>query len=90
MPAKQYEVVIKLIRNNAPCHSGHKIGDKWVFNYMTPAGMCGFAFNALYPFAVAMKTGGTFPWQPDTDVLTVSCPDVEVQNVFEIRRKLKK
>jgi uncharacterized repeat protein (TIGR04076 family) len=90
MATKEYDVVIKLTSNQHPCHSGHKIGDEWVFSYMTPAGMCGFAFNALYPFALAMKIGATFPWQADPDVLTVSCPDVDVHNVFEIRRKLKK
>jgi uncharacterized repeat protein (TIGR04076 family) len=49
--------------------------------------MFGFAYNAIFPFAVAIKTGGTFPWQQDPDVLTVARPDPEVHNVFEIRRK---
>ena len=90
MPAKQYEVKIKLIRNDSPCHYGLKIGDEWEFDYSPPADICSFAFNSIYPFAVVMKTGGTFPWQQDTDVLTVACPDPEVHNIFEIRRKPKK
>jgi uncharacterized repeat protein (TIGR04076 family) len=90
VPAKQYEIVIKLLRNNRPCHSGHKIGDEWVFDYMTPGGICSLAYNAIYPVALALKFGAQFPWQKDPDVITISCPDQDVQNIFEIRRKLKK
>jgi hypothetical protein len=32
---KEYEVVIKPIGNQSPCHSGYQIGDEWVFDYMT-------------------------------------------------------
>jgi len=84
---KQYEVIIKLVANQHPCHSGHKIGDEWVFDFRPPKDLCGFAYNSLFPFAVVLKTGGTFPWQADPDVLTVSCPDAEVVNVFELRRR---
>jgi hypothetical protein len=74
MERKQYEVVIKLIANDRPCHAGHKIGDEWVY-------------NALYPAALALSVGGTFHWQEDPDVLILSCPDAEVKNVFELRRR---
>ncbi|OGN99390.1 MAG: hypothetical protein A2Y89_00510 [Chloroflexi bacterium RBG_13_51_18] len=87
MERKQYEVVIKLISNQSPCHVGHKIGQEWVFNYFTPPAMCGLAYNAIYPAALALSVGGTFPWQEDPDVLTLSCPDYEVNNVFELRRR---
>jgi uncharacterized repeat protein (TIGR04076 family) len=87
MGKKQYEVIIRLVGNQRPCHSGHKIGDEWVFNYMTPPSMCGLAYNALYPVALALQFGATFPWQEDTDVITPSCPDAEVNNVFELRRR---
>lgn len=40
METKRYEVLIKLIGNQSPCHIGHKIGDEWVFDYMTPGGIC--------------------------------------------------
>ncbi|OGO32663.1 MAG: hypothetical protein A2Z29_04800 [Chloroflexi bacterium RBG_16_56_11] len=89
MAPKQYEVVIKLIDNKSPCHSGHKIGDQWVFDYMTPPGMCGLAFNAIYPVALALEFGATFPWQEDPDVLTIACPDAGVSNIFELRRRQK-
>ena len=90
MGSKEYEVVIRLIGNKSPCHSGHKIGDEWVFNYMTPPGMCSLAYNSLYPVALALRFGATFPWQEDPDVITMSCPDAEVNNIFELRRREKK
>ncbi len=49
METKQYEVFIKLIGSDQPCHCGHKIGDEWVFRYFTPPNMCSLAYNALYP-----------------------------------------
>jgi len=87
MERKEYEVVIKLVGNQNPCHSGHQIGDEWVFNYMTPPGMCSLAFNAIYPVAMVLQFGGMFPWQDDPDVVQASCPDGEVNNIFELRRR---
>lgn len=87
---KMYDVSIKLIGNRSPCHIGHKIGDEWTFNWTTPANMCGLAFNTIYPIVLAFQYGATFPWQKEPDVITITCPDVEVNNIFEIRRKLKK
>ena len=89
METKQYDVRIKLIGNQSPCHSGHKVGDEWVFDYMTPGGMCSLAYNAIYPVALTLQFGGTFPWQEDPDVVEVACPDGQVNNIFELRRRLK-
>jgi len=86
MERKEYDVVIKLVGNQRPCHIGHQIGDEWVFQYKTPAGMCSLAYNAIFPFLMVLKFGGTFPWQKDPDVVQASCPDAEVNNVFELRR----
>ena len=90
MAAKEYEVTIKLISNKSPCHFGLKIGQEWKFDYAPPQGICSFAYNTLFPFALVLKTGGTFPWQQEPDVVAAACPDGEVQNLFEIRRRLKK
>ena len=89
METKAYDVVIKLISNQNPCHVGHQIGDEWIFDYMTPGGMCSLAFNAIYPIVLAFKFGATFPWQEDPDSITVSCPDGEVNNTFQVKRTIK-
>ena len=86
MAQQAYKVIIKLVRNQSPCHIGHQIGDEWEFDYMTPGGMCGLAYNALYPTALALQYGATFPWQTGPDTIEQSCPDAGVNNVFELRR----
>ena len=53
---------------------------------MTPGGMCSSAWYTVYPWAMMMAAGGAFSWQDDPDVMRLSCPDCEVQNIFELRR----
>ncbi|MFC1921627.1 TIGR04076 family protein [Chloroflexota bacterium] len=84
--AESYNVSIKLIGNQKPCHNGHKVGDEWLWDDKTPGGLCWAAYNAIFPFALVLKFGGQFPWQDNPDVVTASCPDSEVVNRFEIRR----
>jgi uncharacterized repeat protein (TIGR04076 family) len=84
--AEIYDVSIKLIGNQQPCHNGHQIGDEWILGNKTPGGICWAAYNSIFPFALVLKHGGSFPWQSDPNVMTVSCPDCEVVNVFELRR----
>jgi uncharacterized repeat protein (TIGR04076 family) len=86
MESKEYNVRIKLISNQNSCHVGHRIGDEWLFDYTTPAGMCSLAFNAIYPMLIAFKYGATFPWQEEPDKIIASCPDSDVNNVFELKR----
>jgi len=88
--AENYDVSIKLVKNNKPCHSGHQVGDEWLWHDKTPAEMCFAAYNAILPFIQVLKFGGNFPWQNDPDIITVSCPDPEVVNVFEIKRTPEK
>jgi len=52
--------------------------------------MCNLAYNAIYPVALALRIGATFPWSADPDIVTMSCPDVDVNNIFELRRRVKK
>lgn len=84
--AENYTVTITLVANNRPCHAGHTIGEQWTYDGMTPGGMCGSAWHTVYPWAMMMAAGGAFEWQEDPDVMRLSCPDCEVQNIFELRR----
>ena len=56
---------------------------------MTPGGMCSLAYNAVYPVALTLQFGGTFPWQDDPDIIEIAYPDGQVNNIFELRRRLK-
>ncbi|MFC2038616.1 TIGR04076 family protein [Chloroflexota bacterium] len=84
--AETYDVLIKLVGNQNPCHMGHEIGTEWLWKNETPPDMCFAAYNSIYQFATVLRTGGKFPWQDDPDVVTVSCPDPDVVNRFELTR----
>ena len=81
------EVIAKVISQRGTCAAGHKVGDKFVIGDKTPAGMCSWAFYALFPFAEVLQYGGAFPWESDPDKTTVACPDPDNPVVFELRRK---
>ncbi|HEX9051222.1 MAG TPA: TIGR04076 family protein [Anaeromyxobacter sp.] len=67
------------------CPNGHVVGDTWIVEGKTPAGMCLSAFHSLSPFLMALRFGGDFPWE-EAGEATVCCPDPEVVNVFRIER----
>jgi uncharacterized repeat protein (TIGR04076 family) len=84
--AESYDISIKLIGNQSPCHYGHKVGEEWLWSSRTPENLCFFAYNSLAPFAHVLQYGGNFPWQENPDIITAGCPDSEVFNVFELKR----
>ncbi len=82
---------IKVISQKGVCLGGHKVGDEWVMRgnedgWKTPAGICMFAFSAIYPYIQMLMYGGSFPWQRDPDVWPAPCPDSMNPVVFELRR----
>ncbi len=69
------------------CGRGFKPGDSWLIERgETPAGMCGDAFTSIFPAVRTLWLGGEQPWDKDRDVTYRSCPDAEVQVVYEVRR----
>jgi len=57
------------------CRAGHKVGDRWEFDWCTPAGLCGAAYHALYPVLHGlMLTSGRYEG-PAAEETLVSCPD---------------
>lgn len=84
--AEQYRVVAKVVSQKGTCAAEHKVGDEFAVGHTTPAGMCLFAFDAVFPFAAVLLFGGSFPWEEDPDKATVACPDPENPVVFELRR----
>ena len=85
--AEQYNIKVKVVSMKSTCAAGHKVGDEWVIkDDLTPAGMCLYAFNSLFPATQVMAFGGTLPWEPDPDVATVACTNAGHQVVFELRR----
>ena len=84
--AEQYEVLARVVSQKGTCALGHKVGDEFLIGHRTPAGMCSFAFDAVFPFAAVLQFGGSFPWENDSDKTTLACPDPDNPVVFELRR----
>ena len=86
--AKLYDIALKLVGkdNTGYCGAGHNVGDEWKLGYHTPENLCPSAYRNIINSALVLQYGGQFPWQENPDVITVSCPDPNVLNQFEIRR----
>lgn len=67
------------------CSYGHRPGEEYEIGETCPPGLCSWAFNALYPFATALRFGGNLPWEDQPGRALVSCPDPANTVVFELR-----
>ena len=68
------------------CRAGHKPGDRWEFDWCTPAGLCGSAYHTMYPVLHGlMLTSGRYQGPAAKETL-VSCPD-EGWITFRIERR---
>lgn len=70
---------------------GHKVGDDWLLKgkddgWKTPGGICIYAYNALFIQIQMLMNGGSFPWEPDPDVVLAPCIDSRNRVVFELKR----
>ena len=83
----------KIVKVNGECVAGHKIGEEFELTlfsekadriHRTP-NVCGFLYDALFPYLVALQFGGVFPWEKDKGFFTTGCPD-NYKVVVEIRR----
>ncbi len=84
---KTYKVKItvkELTKNKCPAE--HKVGDSWLYEGKTLGGMCSSAYDAVIPIARIFRYGGEIPWADDKDTLLLSCPDLNVQVIYEVKR----
>ena len=81
------QVTIKEITKNE-CPSGFKVGESWLIeDGKTPEGrMCSSAYELVLPWIRILRYGGELPWSEDKDVTLASCPDANVQVIYEVRR----
>jgi uncharacterized repeat protein (TIGR04076 family) len=82
-----HQIIAKVISQKGTCEAGHKVGDEFIIGQSTPAGMCSWAFQTIFPFAEVLQFGGSFPWEKDLDKATVACPDPDNPVVFELRQE---
>ena len=83
---EMHEVIAKVISQKGICSARHKVGDEFCIGQETPAGMCSWAFCALFPFTTVLQAGSSFPWAGAKNKATVACPDPENPVIFELRR----
>ena len=81
------DVIAKVISQKGTCEAGHVVGDEFIIGQETQAGICSWAFYTLFPFAVVLQFGGSFPWERDPNKATIACPDPANPVVFELRRE---
>jgi uncharacterized repeat protein (TIGR04076 family) len=80
------QISVKEITKNE-CPSGHKVGDSWIYEEgKSPGGMCTSAYDMVMPFARILRYGGEMPWSEDKDIIVLSCPDPNVQVIYEVKR----
>ena len=83
---KERKVAAVVVSQKGTCAAGHKVGDEFAMGDKAPAGMCSWAFYAIFPFATVLQFGGSFPWGENPDKTKVACPDPENPVVFELRQ----
>jgi uncharacterized repeat protein (TIGR04076 family) len=90
---KDFKLVGKIVKVEGKCNAGHYVGEKFdltLFSeeadktYRAP-NVCGFLYDAIFPYLVASQFGGAFPWEKDKDKFLAGCPD-NYKVVVEIKR----
>ncbi|MBI4284385.1 MAG: TIGR04076 family protein [Chloroflexi bacterium] len=85
--AEEYNVIAEVIAQKGTCSAGHKVGDRYEIGHHTPAGLCCYAFDGIWPVACALTAGGHFSWQKEPDVISdFACPDAENTVYFKLTR----
>jgi uncharacterized repeat protein (TIGR04076 family) len=85
---KDNEVIIEVvdIMEKGTCNFGHTVGER--FQYPEDRGkICAAAFHAIYPYASGIRFGACYPWEEDSESVTICCPDYKNPVVFKITRK---
>ena len=85
-----YPVIIELIDAKDPscCRFGYKVGDRWEVSVWESAGLCGLAYNALFPFITMLQTGGKAVWKrsgDDLERVIRPCPDLRAGLHFLVK-----
>jgi uncharacterized repeat protein (TIGR04076 family) len=90
---KAIKLVGKVVKVEGKCSAGHSVGEQFdltLFSeegyktYRTP-NVCGFLYNAIFPYLVTLQFGGTFPWEKSKDKFLAGCPD-NCKVIVEIKR----
>ena len=76
--------IIKILEAGK-CNFGHKTGD--IIEYPEEKGkICSAAWHTMYPYISGLQYGASYPWEKDTNSITICCPDYKNPVVFKITR----
>jgi uncharacterized repeat protein (TIGR04076 family) len=87
------KLVGKVVKVEDECSVGHHVGEEFDLtlfskegykSYRTPK-VCGFLYDAMFPYLVALQFSGTFPWEKDKDKFLAGCTD-NYKVIVEIER----
>jgi len=79
-------VTVHEIMGSGSCPLGLKKGDSFTMGYVTPAGFCSWALNAILPLIAVVRFGGRLPWEKEEGEAYGCCPDPENPVVFRITK----
>lgn len=83
---KVYKVQVTIKSIEGECPQEFKVGQSWLIDGKTPAGMCMGAYNSISPAVRVFRFGGEHPWDEDKDVTYISCPDPKNRVIYELKR----
>jgi uncharacterized repeat protein (TIGR04076 family) len=90
---RNYKLIGKIMKVEGECVAGHHMGEEFDLTLFSEEAkrfpktpnVCGFLYDAIFPYLVALQFGGVFPWEKDRDKFLAACPDNR-KVVVEIRR----
>jgi len=90
---KSYKLIGKIVKVEGKCDAEHHVGEEFdltLYSEKTDksprtSNVCGFLYNAIFPYLTVLQFGGVFPWEKDENKFLTGCPDNQ-KVVVEIRR----
>jgi uncharacterized repeat protein (TIGR04076 family) len=79
-------VMMRIISIAGSCPNGHQVGEEYLVDGLTPAGICLGSFSSCLPYLTALRFGASFPWEKEEGTITVGCPDHINQVVWRLDR----
>lgn len=90
---KSCKLVGKIVKVDGKCVAGHYVGEEFDLTLYSEKAdethrapnICGFLYNAIFPYLVTLQFEGAFPWEKSKDTFVAGCPD-NYKVVVEIKR----
>jgi uncharacterized repeat protein (TIGR04076 family) len=83
---KAHAVKMQIISIAGGCPNDHQVGEEYLVENLTPAGICLGSFSACLPYLTALRFGASFPWEQEEGTITIGCPDHVNQVVWRLDR----